>query len=145
MPQVLSREVPGGGTRLGIAKLDRHDLVELRVCAPQLLAGLRVLGDVEGDACDADDDNDGVADPTDPCPLGYGSSGCDDDTDGDGVNDSRDNCPTTPNPSQEDLDDDGSGDPCDGDRDGDGVADDRDNCPDLTNADQKDEDWDDEV
>jgi Putative metal-binding motif/Bacterial TSP3 repeat/Thrombospondin type 3 repeat len=53
--------------------------------------------DQNGDACDTDDDNDGVADGGDNCPLGF-------------------------NPGQEDLDGDGQGDACDQDADGDGYV-----------------------
>ena len=74
-------------------------------------------GDSMGDACDPDDDNDGVADTSDNCPLvanadqadgdgdGIGNA-CDPnpndgptgDLDGDGVLNNVDNCPTTPTP-----------------------------------------------
>ena len=60
-------------------------------------------GDGQGDVCDPDDDNDGVAD-------------------GD------DNCPFDANPGQEDYDGDGEGDVCDADDDNDGVPDDADAC-----------------
>ena len=56
-----------------------------------------------GDACDLDDDNDGVDDVTD-------------------------NCPGIANTLQEDADRDGLGDICDLDDDGDGVPDTTDNC-----------------
>jgi hypothetical protein len=59
--------------------------------------------DGEGDACDLDDDADGVADTTDNCPL-YANS------------------------TQSDFDADGFGDVCDGDDDADGVGDDVDAC-----------------
>jgi acetyl esterase/lipase len=72
----------------------------------------RVLGvDSQGDACDPDDDNDGVADGVDACPAGatdwpsgqatdHDGDGCKDDTedpddDNDGVLDSADACPLT--------------------------------------------------
>jgi len=58
-------------------------------------------GDGKGDACDPDDDNDGVNDPVD-------------------------NCPTAANPTQKDTDFDGEGDACDPDDDGDGIPDDGD-------------------
>jgi VCBS repeat-containing protein len=92
-------------------------------------------GDAEGDACDSDDDNDGVddategingtnpldpdsdddtfGDATDGCPLQAGTvNGCPD-GDGDGIADAGDNCPTTPNADQTDSDGDGAGDACD--------------------------------
>jgi hypothetical protein len=74
-------------------------------------------GDSAGDACDPDDDNDGV-------------------------NDSSDNCSFLANPNQSDTDGDGQGDVCDGDGDGDGVADTADNCPLFANSDQNDFDAD---
>ena len=70
-----------------------------------------------GDACDADDDNDGKDDPLD-------------------------NCRFIVNPEQQDSDVDGIGDPCDFDDDGDGVDDEIDNCPSLGNPGQKDADKD---
>jgi hypothetical protein len=69
-----------------------------------------------GDACDGDDDNDGVPD-----------AGLD-----------ADNCPFSPNPLQTDTDGDGAGDRCDGDTDGDGVTDAQDNCPASPNSAQDD-------
>ena len=59
----------------------------------------------------ADTDEDGTADCVD---------GDDDD---DGIVDALDNCPLMPNPGQEDLDLNGIGDACDGDKDGDGDPD----------------------
>jgi hypothetical protein len=108
-----------------------------------------------GDACDTDDDNDGVldADP-DNCPIDYNpdqadneSDGlgdvCDPDDDNDGVLDGADNCPFAANPDQ--LNTDGlpdGGDVCDGDMDGDGDLNDDDNCPLVPNSGQEDFDGD---
>ncbi len=76
-------------------------------------------GDRSGDACDTDDDNDGVLDSK------------------------PDNCPLVRNTDQKDTDGDRSGDACDTDDDNDGVLDSKpDNCPLVRNADQKDSDGD---
>jgi outer membrane protein OmpA-like peptidoglycan-associated protein len=116
-------------------------------------------GDASGDACDADDDNDGVPDDGDasgvagdnPCPNAQGTNtACDD------------NCVHVANNGQSDLDADGLGDLCDKDQDGDGVLEDGDgstvagagpcvggdvvacddNCPEAFNPDQQDADAD---
>ncbi len=93
-----------------------------------------------GDACDPDDDGDGVKDGRDNCPKhcnpdqvdsdgdGVGDL-CDPDIDDDRVLDLVDNCRALFNPAQRDADRDGLGDPCDPDDDNDGVDDARDACP----------------
>jgi gliding motility-associated-like protein len=76
------------------------------------------------DNCDDDDDNDGVLDTNDNCPLTANADQadndqdilgdvCDDDDDNDGILDTVDNCPMAYNPNQEDRDNDGLGDACD--------------------------------
>ncbi|MEJ1224117.1 thrombospondin type 3 repeat-containing protein [Sediminicola sp. 1XM1-17] len=94
---------------------------------------------VEGFQDDEDDDNDGVNDDVDNCPLtgnanqldtdnnGIGDV-CDLDDDGDGINDKDDNCPLIANADQLDGDNDGIGDVCDTDLDNDGVPNDIDLC-----------------
>lgn len=113
-----------------------------------------LLGDTEGDACDPDDDNDGVLDDQpDNCPFypnadqtdsdGDGAGDlCDDDRDNDSIANADDNCPLAPNFDQADLDGDGFGDACDVDDDGDGVDDNADNCPITANPGQADLDVD---
>ena len=113
--------------------------------------------DGAGDACDLDDDNDGVEDPLDPCPLVPGtdpdSDGlcgsedpCPEDASNDIDQDGRcanvDNCPITPNADQADFDNDGLGDACDPDADADDVLDEIDNCRLLFNPTQVDGDQD---
>ncbi len=128
-------------------------------------------GDGPGDACDPDDDGDGVCDPgvidpgctgSDDCHLvpnpiqtdldgdGIGDA-CDTDRDGDGVENRADDCADLPNPGQEDLDLDGAGDACDPDGDGDGncnpgasdpACTGTDDCPAFANPGQADMDGD---
>ncbi|MDX1547965.1 MAG: thrombospondin type 3 repeat-containing protein [Rhodothermales bacterium] len=111
------------------------------------------VGVGQGDACDDDDDGDGVPDEGDNCRLvanadqadadgdGIGDA-CEGDADGDGTDDNDDNCPNDPNPAQTDTDGDGLGDACDDDDDGDGRTDSRDNCPLDPNPGQEDFDGD---
>ena len=70
-------------------------------------------GDIAGDACDVDYDNDGLPeyDGTDLCPNLQSSVNAD--LDGDGVGDPCDNCPYDENGDQRDTDGDGIGDVCD--------------------------------
>lgn len=89
-------------------------------------------------ACDMDDDGDGIADHEDNCPLAaedidgdLDDDGCPEtpgDRDGDGILDVDDACPDRP----EDMDGDSDKDGCPenaGDLDGDGVPNDEDPCP----------------
>ena len=89
---------------------------------------------------DDDDDNDGVLDIADNCPLISNSdqldtdndtigNSCDMDDDNDGIADIDDNCPLFANIDQADFDGDGIGDTCDDDIDDDGVLNTADNCP----------------
>ncbi len=85
-------------------------------------------GDMQGNACDSDDDNDGVLDDApDNCPLE--DNPLQEDTDSDGLGNVCDNCINLANPDQIDSDLDGLGDPCD-------------NCPDVSNSLQIDIDGD---
>ena len=81
--------------------------------------------DGEGDSCDKDADNDGVANTKDNCPLIVNNNQRD--SDSDGVGDQCDNCPGVRNHLQEDSDIDGQGYACDDDMDNDGVMNVKDN------------------
>ena len=104
---------------------------------------LNTDSDIKGNACDSDDDNDGVADIADALPLDATESV---DTDADGIGDNADNCVTTANAAQTDTDADGIGDVCDntpnGDTDNDGLDNAADNCPLVANINQLDYDAD---
>jgi len=124
-----------------------------------------------GDACDGDDDGDGIPDGADHCPGlattwyanqdsdGDGTGrGCDPDDDNDGVPDDGapgdvpcdglpatscdDNCVEDANPNQFDGNHDGFGDACDPDQDGDGYYVESDNCTFVYNPTQTDSDGD---
>jgi hypothetical protein len=89
-----------------------------------------------------DSDNDGAGDACDICPLD-----ADDDADNDGECADSDNCPLDNNADQADSDGDGAGDACDvcpddadDDADDDGVCGDVDNCPADDNSGQDDAD-----
>lgn len=97
-------------------------------------------GDGQGDACDTDDDNDGVDDKMDNCPFIPNINQTD--TDGDQVGDNCDNCLIYPNTNQEDADADGLGDICDVDADNDQVLNSTDNCILVSNMNQTDSDSD---
>ncbi|KAI6068078.1 Thrombospondin-1 [Aix galericulata] len=93
-----------------------------------------------GDACDNDDDDDGIPDDRDNCPFIYNPQQYD--YDRDDVGDRCDNCPYNHNPDQIDTDNNGEGDACAVDIDGDGVLNERDNCQYVYNVDQRDTDLD---
>ena len=116
-------------------------------------------GDAFGNACDPDDDNDGVPDENDDCNPGkinwesnamtdHDGDGCYDDSedfddDEDGVFDDYDACPRGPVGWVSTAENDVEGDGCsDEDTDGDGHVDQADNCPNIENVNQKDLDGD---
>ncbi len=126
------------------------------VIACTLLA-LAACGPDEGrhtpgiDAFNPDQDDDGVMNESDNCPLVSNADqtdtdgdslgdACDDDDDNDGVQDTSDNCKLLANTDQSDLDADQKGDACDDDDDNDGVLDPTDNCSTVPNPDQADTD-----
>uniref|UniRef100_A0AAR2ITF6 Thrombospondin 1a n=1 Tax=Pygocentrus nattereri TaxID=42514 RepID=A0AAR2ITF6_PYGNA len=96
--------------------------------------------DGTGDACDYDDDNDGIPDDRDNCPFIFNPRQYDQDHDE--VGDRCDNCPYDSNPDQIDTDNNGEGDACAIDIDGDGILNEKDNCPYVYNVDQRDTDHD---
>ncbi|HET9476031.1 MAG TPA: thrombospondin type 3 repeat-containing protein, partial [Dehalococcoidia bacterium] len=114
-------------------------------------------GDSQGDACDPDDDNDGLLDVNEPgsgC-LPSGGGRLDPDCDNDNISDGSldpdgagpilpgpDNCVTTPNTNQLNTDGDSMGNVCDTDDDNDTVLDGVDNCPINANASQTNSDSD---
>ena len=95
-------------------------------------------GDADGDACDADDDNDGVSDGSDAFPLDAAESV---DTDGDGSGNNADADDDNDSVSDAAESEQGTN-PLVADTDGDGFNDGADNCPTAANADQADVDAD---
>ena len=89
---------------------------------------------------DDDEDNDGISNRDDNCPLVANNSQRD--RDDDGVGDRCDNCPEDANFDQADEDSDGVGDACTAriDSDGDQVVDLEDNCINIPNPRQGDQD-----
>jgi hypothetical protein len=87
-----------------------------------------------GDACDPDDDNDGVCDGSLSKPNGTPG------TPPGGCSAGPDNCPLTVNQSQTNTDGDAQGDACDSDDDNDTVADTGDNCQFVANPSQTNSD-----
>lgn len=75
-------------------------------------------------------------------PADRGGDACDNDDDADGIKDQQDNCSLKPNKGQEDGDGDGVGDLCDADLDNDDWFDTEDNCPSVSNVGQDDTDKD---
>ena len=105
-------------------------------------------GDLAGNLCDADDDDDGVTDTEDLFPEDSTESADSDadgigdnedlfpndggesaDADGDGIGDNADNCRALANQDQTDTDQDLAGDLCDTDDDNDGIEDALDRAP----------------
>ena len=113
-------------------------------------------GDSQGDACDIDDDADGLVDTSEPASCTGGTIGrldpdCDNDNVSDGALDpdgagpivaGPDNCITTSNTNQLNTDGDSQGNACDPDDDNDTVLDAADNCPVNANSTQTNTDGD---
>ena len=98
------------------------------------MTGVNSDNDNETDLVDSDDDNDGLLDDADNCPLisnagkeDFDRDGCpneyDPDDDNDGLLDDADNCPLISNEGKEDFDRDGCPNEYDPDDDNDGVND----------------------
>ena len=96
--------------------------------------------DQAGNRCDKDDDNDGIYDLIDNCPLRPNKFQTD--TDHDQIGDACDNCRLKHNVNQSDVDGDTFGDACDNDADNDSYRNENDNCPYISNSDQHDTDED---
>ena len=117
-----------GDNTVTLTVTDANGNVSTGTAVVTVAVDFTVIGDndLDGipDNCDDDDDNDGIVDQNDNCPLiansdqldtdgdGMGNA-CDDDDDNDGVLDGIDNCPLIYNPNQDDRDNDGIGDVCD--------------------------------
>jgi hypothetical protein len=103
-------------TRANVGDLDQDQVADNADNCPALYNPAQTDTDGDsaglGDACDEDDDNDGIVDVVDPCPLLPNQSTCAGDMDGDGVLDAADNCPQAANADQADGDGDGQGDVC---------------------------------
>jgi hypothetical protein len=121
---------PGSGTRMGIDRDEDTVLDGVDNCAS--LANLdqqNTDADAFGDACDSDDDGDGLLDAVETNtgiyvgPNDTGTNPLLADTDVDTIADGLDNCPLVANSSQQNTDADAFGDACDSDDDGDGLAD----------------------
>lgn len=128
-----------------IKALDTHFGENIPVLSDEEIEALvpAIDSDLDGDPnkTDPDDDNDGVADSNDNCPVAVGAGAdqtdtdsdgagnpCDLDDDNDGVADTLDAFPLDATETV-DTDGDGTGDNADADSDNDGVVDESDNCP----------------